>query len=787
MTDEAGEAVPDLQRLARRPGLIAVRGPKGIGRSRLLREFAEKSGAHPVAGLSLLVDIRHLALSRMVGDDLSTVPIDEASDRVCASVDGPLVIDDAQDVDLGSLAVLQRVAATRTVVIAWRTDAPLPFEPMHDLVLQPLTLEAAEALARANGADDPASVARRSGRVPGLLIDMCSSRDLQDHVQALTARLDAVGAPARQTLAAAHAVATAATEACLPPALSDDADALVTTGLISIVDGEIRLEHGLAGEVAWSALPEVERAAIHRQLATTSPNPTVVVRSLQALGDERGAVERARSPGPEADPRTTADLLAFVADHTERAEDHAAAAAAAVRFTDAARAVHHASAALGHPAAPFLLAQGRRLMGRIDLAHIALAQLADADMGVSEQAVTRELSQVDLRAEGSTDRLFEAGTVDGAGPATVSVLASLMAGQRIDRERLVERASATAADGDLDEAVLALAIALAGSAADDSPDLTGSFAHLVSLGRRTGAPLAMAVEPLRPALLLHVGQTGTGIVDELADLTGPVVGAHRAIALAHAGRTGEASTEIESDGWPDTAVWRATRWWLRAEVALLGGRLVSCTNAARAAVDAAPASLASVDLALLAGARAAFEAGDAPDRFEPQSFLAGPVQAELDALRSAAAGSSDAAERYGAAAESWTGRHHPAALRCRMTAAVLRPQGDDANAALLAVVTDAEALGYRVLAAVGRRDLRRRGLRTGSGSGVAAGGLSKREREVLALVGEGASSREIANRLGVAPSTVDTQVKSAMQKLGARTRLQAAALAAEAAETTEAG
>lgn len=46
------------------------------------------------------------------------------------------------------------------------------------------------------------------------------------------------------------------------------------------------------------------------------------------------------------------------------------------------------------------------------------------------------------------------------------------------------------------------------------------------------------------------------------------------------------------------------------------------------------------------------------------------------------------------------------------------------------------------------------------------------------LVGEGSSNAEIARRLGLGRPTVDRLVTSAATKLGARSRLQAAALAA---------
>jgi DNA-binding NarL/FixJ family response regulator len=46
--------------------------------------------------------------------------------------------------------------------------------------------------------------------------------------------------------------------------------------------------------------------------------------------------------------------------------------------------------------------------------------------------------------------------------------------------------------------------------------------------------------------------------------------------------------------------------------------------------------------------------------------------------------------------------------------------------------------------------------------------------EVLSLVAEGRSSASIAQRLGVARSTIESQIRSGMRKLGASTRLEAA-------------
>ena len=162
-------------------------------------------------------------------------------------------------------------------------------------------------------------------------------------------------------------------------------------------------------------------------------------------------------------------------------------------------------------------------------------------------------------------------------------------------------------------------------------------------------------------------------------------------------------------------------------------------------------------------------------------LLAG-VRPELDAVSLLVRGEHvEAASRFFAAASAWAGRHARGELRCLWAGGeALRRAGraDEAIERLLVAEARAAVHEHLPLLMRVRRSLRLAGVRR-TVPRTAAGQLTGREAEVLELVAAGLTNDEIARRLGIGRPTVVRLIKSAQQKLGASSRTQAAALAAE--------
>ena len=113
--------------------------------------------------------------------------------------------------------------------------------------------------------------------------------------------------------------------------------------------------------------------------------------------------------------------------------------------------------------------------------------------------------------------------------------------------------------------------------------------------------------------------------------------------------------------------------------------------------------------------------------------------------------------------------HHAAALACRGAGGARI-----GRALLLHDVTKEKTIQVQLSSSVARRLL---DLAGGEEGPRPLPDLTRRERQVLALLGEGLGNKEIAERLRVSLNTVGSHLKHVYAKLGVANRAQAAALA----------
>jgi DNA-binding NarL/FixJ family response regulator len=112
--------------------------------------------------------------------------------------------------------------------------------------------------------------------------------------------------------------------------------------------------------------------------------------------------------------------------------------------------------------------------------------------------------------------------------------------------------------------------------------------------------------------------------------------------------------------------------------------------------------------------------------------------------------------------------------RTRLQLSALLP-GEDAAAEVHTALTAFEALGADRDADAAAARLRDLGASVTRGRPRTPGPLTRREREALALLAEGLSNREIAERLFLSRKTVERHVRNVLAKLGLRNRTEAAA------------
>ncbi len=832
------DVVDTATALLTRPGLVVVAGPPGCGRSTVLARLgaAFRGPVFAGGGLAMLRTVPAVALARAVRVRLPGHDTALLAEAVRSRVRGGLLLlDDLHHADPATLAALPGIAAHCRVAVALRTPHRLPDEPALRraatgwLIVPPLSADDAAALARRVAPHLPAravaEVVGRAGGVP-LAVEALARHagagrgtggagDGVDRVAyAVAAALADLTRPARTAMAALGLLARPAGAGLLGTGVAElHAAGLVTVdpggpvaageadgrqnpagtgGPAEAVDaaGTVAAVSPYVAEVAAGLLDPAARRDLHRRLAGLVPAGEAA-RHLAAAGDVAAAYRTAVAAADTATTggrRTELLLLACTLPGVEpdpRVRVAAAEAAlAAGRPRAAARAVT-AAAPLGVHAA---VLRGEALLqaGDVAGARAAVAAVPDA----APPAVLSARDRVLLLAELATDLDAATETAGkmlarhGDPPAHAGLRAALAAVRAAARApgwepALATAAAAAGAAGDALAARWSAWLLVETLAAD------GRLAEAADTAEHAAAACAadlayswqtrfVAARLWCTALRGGTGADGAAAVDEvlrragdLTDRTLPTPARHYATAAA---------SLVQADGAllaPARARLRAATGdgagtplldWVSREVAWLDGQP---EQAVAPAVGPAPPLLDG-----LYRITACWAAFDGAPGGPPRAVPGPPVVARTLAAWASGAGFADAAEAWRAVAVREQ-------VRCLLAAGLHDRDPARAVPPLLAAEQLATGAGLVVLSGRARRALRRHAVRRDSRGPRSGTALTERERAVLRLVAAGEPTRRIAGQLGISGETVETHIRSGMRKLGARTRTEAAALAAE--------
>ncbi|MDQ1642556.1 MAG: hypothetical protein QOJ90_1907 [Actinomycetota bacterium] len=813
---------------ARRP--VALSGEPGVGKTSLLRAAADASG-QPVfrgGGLATLSWMEMLPLTRALDRPLSGDATAVAAEVEETVGSGVLLVDDVQWADAGTHEVLVLLAGRVRLLTSARLG-----DPGTELVLDrlgaagfelidvpPLGAEASASLAHHVRPDlPPASVAtllRRAGGNPLLLSELAATGEPSPSLRlAIAARLRKLDVAGRAAFGMLALAGRPLLEADLGPA---GAKSVLAAGLAVHDDTSLAVRHSLLAEVAIDLLDPTERSTLHAILARAVPDQGEAARHHLLAGDTEQALsaallaaDQATRPGERASHLALAASCATGPDSDElrlraaRALDEADDWLGVVAAVDGISSTDPQVRAW----AALLRARGAWAAGDVEALRNALTE------GLQLVAGTGSEVEVKLRIEQSRLPIFvDSDLAEAVRMSTAALELARRTG--IDEPRalyLYGTALGVADQPGADENLLA-AIDGARRSGDTHTEFMAAN-NFISFHESAGSPArareVAAEMAVRAADLglgywerslqgqivgldFHAGECRRAVVAAEALLEHPMDARGRdnavealGLSLIDLGRIDEAIERVSAaldTAAPDYRGQAMLRFTL-AEAALWGGRparAVELTDDVLRAL-AGHESDPNLQLIQLTRAWARWDLGRDPGpALEPRDR---PL---LRAIPSETAGlqllfqheDAAAAGRFDEAAALWAPYHRRGELRSLWAAGeAIRRSGDVAAAVtrLEEVERRAAELGFAPLLGRIRRSLRAAGQRRSADRSVTPGGLTGREREVLALVAEGLTNPEIAARLGLAPRTVATQIASASAKLGATNRAQAASLA----------
>jgi DNA-binding CsgD family transcriptional regulator len=817
---ERGDLLEQLEAaLAQGGRMVFVGGEAGIGKTALLRAFA--AGKPALHG-----SCENLTAPTPLGPFLDVGIEAEGEPRVVAAAllrelerTPLLVLEDVHWADQATLDVLRvlgrRVDATRGLVLATYRDDEVDSEHPLRIVLGELTsapavsrlavprlsLDAVTELAEPHGADGAAIHRLTQGNAFYVTeILAAGSETLPETVRdAVIARAAQLAPPARRLLEIVSVVPARAELSLLEAVASaelDQLDACLASGVLREDGDGVAFRHELARLAVESAVPANRRRTLHAAILRALTG-TVQLSRLAHHADEAGDTKAVLEFAPEAARRASA-----ASAHREAAAQYARALRHAGGLPPAERAslladygqetqviggneasIEARLEAIEHYRALGDTLREGDLWARLPATYVGVGRNGDAEAAslhaielleqlpagpeltnaYSAQASLRMLNRDNADGVEWGKRALEAaeqlGDDDGRSYALNMIGTShLMAGEiELGVEYLLRSLELARA---LDEELrISSALGMLGSGLGEMYELERAHQYLeeqIAFGEQRDLLVAYSQSWLA-CVRLYRGQW-----DDVAPLARIAVASNSRIAeitgLIALGRLRARRGDPGADDVLDEALQLARPGGhlqrlghvhaARAEAAWLAGDRERALDEARAVY---PLALEKRHL-WFAGELAYWQwKAGAPDG--GPDWIAEPFRLQIGG------------DARGAAA-AW--RRHS----CPYEAArALAEAGDDD--APIEALAELDLLGARPAAAALRRRLGVRGPRESTRENPA--GLTARELEVLELVAEGLTSREIADRLVLSSRTVDHHVSAALRKLGARTRAEAAA------------
>lgn len=808
---------------------MAVAGEAGIGKTSLIRAAAGRAGRRVQEGGGFatlqhvpLLPIRRAIDAPLTGDHASVAAVVEQ--RI-----GPdmLFLDDLQWADRETLAVLRLLGRRICLAVAIRSGDPRTGDAValaDELGMERLDLggvdpEAARSIVRRGrpGLSDAqaARIASRAGGNPLVLQEMASlGEPSMVLARSIRAGLDELSRAARWVVELVAIADRPVARRTLPEGVGE----AVRTGFLVDRDGQVELRHALVAEAVRDGLPADLRAGLHSRLADLTLEPSEAARHLALAGDATRAASVATTAlTTEQDPTTRANLLALIAETAGPEGGVAArllAGAALSAVSDWQGVVRLLSD--GPEGGPEEMAERDAL-------------LVHAAFSLGDHAFARAI------LERSDERALPAGSpaaghlaieraafmvnVDGALPAAIGLLESELAEHAPDRPShhairviLESIRMLTLEPIDIDYLRAAVDSAIDARAFATAADLArvvtfalhiwhgpeAAIAFVESVGRRfdeagaAGLALEAMAELVQANVLAGRPVDAVARADDVLERPAPIrarqtASLYRARALGMMGLLDEAEQSLR-DLEPTVSsdfVGRGILLATQADLAFWGGLTERSIALVDAVLTIPSPILGAYGLPEITRAWAQFDAGLVPA--EARGIVAAPTQAgapfELEGLRLLHAGEAiGAAAQFAEAAQRWAAFNVPRALFCRWAEGEALRQAGEVEAAidrLEAALEDANHRRLEVVAVRIRRSLRRAGRRVSTVDRGSEGGglrLTRRERELVALVGQGLTNTEIARRMGLGRPTVARILSNAMGKVGATSRAQAVSL-----------